>query len=115
MDKQRVIVYVDGFNLYYGLKKELGWRRYCDVAIVVSADSDMIPSIELAMESGTKVFVYFPPFHRSNSLSNISTSRVIKLERYESRFRQCLLPDVVHLKSADFDLKIPDKWKAYQN
>ncbi len=23
--------------------------------------------------------------------------------------------DVVHLKSADFDLKIPDKWKAYQN
>lgn len=211
MDKQKVIVYVDGFNLYYGLKKNMKWRRYywldvvkffemfmkpnqelvcvkyfsakpdnldkalrqnaffqankentkfqlflgkylrknikcyncghiiqtyeekesdvriatqivndannhhCDVAIVVSADSDMIPAIELAMAAGTKVFVYFPPFHRSNSLSGISTSRVINLERYESRFRQCILPDVVHLKSADFDLAIPDKWKAYQN
>ena len=211
MDKQKVIVYVDGFNLYYGLKKNLKWRRYywldvvcffemfikpnqelvcvkyfsakpdnldkalrqnaffqankenlkfqlflgkylrknikcyncgfviqtyeekesdvriatqivndannhyCDVAIVVSADSDMVPAIELAMAAGTKVFVYFPPFHRSNSLSSISTSRVINLERYESRFRQCILPDVVHLESADFDLTIPDKWKAYQN
>ncbi len=211
MDKQKVIVYVDGFNLYYGLKKNMKWRRYywldvvkffemfmkpnqelvcvkyfsakpdnldkalrqnaffqankenskfqlflgkylrknikcyncghiiqtyeekesdvriatqivndannhhCDVAIVVSADSDMIPAIELAMAAGTKVFVYFPPFHRSNSLSGISTSRVINLERYESRFRQCILPDVVHLKSADYDLAIPDKWKAYQN
>ena len=28
MDKQKVIVYVDGFNLYYGLKKNLRWRRY---------------------------------------------------------------------------------------
>ena len=54
----------------------------CDIAIVVSADSDMIPAIELANQTGTKVFVYFPPFHHSNSLSNISTSRVINLERY---------------------------------
>lgn len=27
MEKQRVIVYVDGFNFYYGLKKERTWRR----------------------------------------------------------------------------------------
>ena len=75
----------------------------CDVAIVVSADSDMLPAIELALESGTKVFVYFPPFHHSNSLSNISSSRVINLERYESRFRQCIMPDTVHLSLPDFD------------
>ena len=87
----------------------------CDVAIVVSADSDMLPAIELAKESGTKVFVYFPPFHRSNSLNSISGSRVINLERYESRFRQCIFPDVVHLELTDFDLTIPAKWKAYQN
>lgn len=211
MDKQKVIVYVDGFNLYYGLKKSLRWRRYywldvvkffemfmkpdqelvcvkyfsakpdnldkalrqnaffqankenekfqlflgkylrknimcyncghiiqtyeekesdvriatqivndannhnCDVAIVVSADSDMLPAIELAKESGTKVFVYIPPFHRSNSLNKISGSRVINLERYELRFRQCVFPDVVHLELTGFDLTIPAKWKAYQN
>ncbi len=210
MEKQRVIVYVDGFNFYYGLKKNHRWRRYywldmvkffemfmrpnqelvkvkyfsakpdnvdkalrqnaffqankenpkfqlllgkylrknikcfncgymiqtfeekesdvriatqivndannhnCDVAIVVSADSDMLPAIELALVAGTKVFVYFPPFHHSNSLSNISSSRVINLERYESRFRQCIMPDTVHLSLSDFDLAIPQKWKAYQ-
>ena len=210
MEKQKVIVYIDGFNFYYGLKRNLRWRRYywldivkffemfmkpgqelvslkyfsakpdnidkalrqnaffqankenpkfhlilgkylrksircyncgnmiqtyeekesdvriatqivddannhrCDIAIVVSADSDMIPAIELAIQTGTKVFVYFPPFHHSNSLSSISTSRVINLERYESRFRQCILPDTVHLTSSGFDLVIPSKWKTYQ-
>lgn len=87
----------------------------CDVAIVVSADSDMIPAVELALKAGTKVFVYFPPFHYSNSLSNISTSRVINLERYESRFRHCILPDTVHLSLSNFDLTIPEKWKEYQS
>ncbi|MBR3572007.1 MAG: NYN domain-containing protein [Bacteroidales bacterium] len=208
---QKVIVYVDGFNFYYGLKKNHKWRRFywldvvkffelfmkpdqelvrvkyfsakpdnvekalrqnaffqankenpkfqlmlgkylrknircyncgyqiqtyeekesdvrlatqivndannhnCDVAIVVSADSDMIPAVELALKAGTKVFVYFPPFHYSNSLSNISTSRVINLERYESRFRHCILPDTVHLSLSNFDLTIPEKWKEYQS
>lgn len=211
MKKQKVIVYIDGFNFYYGLKKNRRWRRYywldvvkffekfmksdqelacvkyfsarpdnhdkvlrqnaffqanqenskfqlilgkylrknikcyncgfliqtyeekesdvriatqivndaynrlCDVAIVVSADSDMVPAIELALGVGVKVFVYFPPFHHSNSLSNVSTSRVIDLGRYESRFRQCIFPDTVHLDRTDFDLTIPIKWKAYQN
>ena len=27
MDKQKVIVYVDGFNFYYGLRKNR-WRKY---------------------------------------------------------------------------------------
>ena len=28
MNKQKVIVYVDGFNFYYGLKKNPSWKRY---------------------------------------------------------------------------------------
>lgn len=210
MEKQKVIVYIDGFNFYYGLKKNYKWRRFywldvvkffemfikpdqellcvkyfsakpdnidkalrqnaffqankenskfqlilgkylhktikcfncgyliktyeekesdvriatqivndannhiCDVAIVVSADSDMIPAIELAKDAGIKVFVYFPPFHHSNSLNNISSSHVINLERYETRFRNCILPDTVHLSQSNFDLPIPSKWKEYQ-
>ena len=158
MEKQKVIVYVDGFNFYYGLKGDPKWKRYywldivkffekfmkpdqelikvkyfsarpdnqeknarqyaffqanmensrfqlilgkylkkkitcfncgniintyeekesdvriatqivsdsyeknCDIAIVVSADSDMIPSVELAKQAGQKVFIYFPPY-----------------------------------------------------
>lgn len=210
METQKVIVYVDGFNFYYGLKKNIKWRQYywldmvkffekftkpyqnlvavkyfsakpdnpdkaqrqstffqankendkfqlimgkylckkitcyncgytiqtyeekesdvriatqivndahnhnCDVAIVVSADSDMIPAIELAQKAGTKVYVYFPPFQHSNSLESITSSNVIKLERYESRFRQCIMPDSIHLAISNYDLTIPIKWKAYQ-
>lgn len=207
MKKQKVIVYVDGFNFYYGLKGDPKWKRYywldivkffekfmkpdqelikvkyfsarpdnqeknarqyaffqanmensrfqlilgkylkkkitcfncgniintyeekesdvriatqivsdsyeknCDIAIVVSADSDMIPSVELAKQAGQKVFIYFPPNHYSSNLAALANGRPIQLSKYESRFRQSLLPDVVHLKEKNFDLSIPEKWK----
>lgn len=43
--------------------------KQCDIAIIVSADSDMVPAIELAQEAGIKTFVYFPPTHYSSNLS----------------------------------------------
>jgi len=207
MNKQKVIVYVDGFNFYYGLKGDPKWKRYywldivkffekfmkpdqelikvkyfsarpdnqeknarqyaffqanmensrfqlilgkylkkkitcfncgniintyeekesdvriatqivsdsyeknCDIAIVVSADSDMIPSVELAKQAGQKVFIYFPPNHYSSNLAALANGHPIQLSKYESRFRQSLLPDVVHLKEKNYDLSIPEKWK----
>ena len=211
MEPQRVIVYVDGFNFYYGLKNEPRWKRYywldvvsffekfmrpdqeliqvkffsarpdnpeknarqyaffqanklnpkfslvlgkylrkeivcfkcgnvihtheeketdarivtqivadaykrvCDVAIVVSADSDMIPAIELAKEAGQKVYIYFPPGHYSSNLSTMSSNgRPVLLAKYESRFKKSLLPDVVHLLRENYDLHIPEKWKGFQ-
>ena len=89
------------------------YKKKCDVAIVVSADSDMIPAVELAKEAKQQVFVYFPPNHYSTDLNSICNSTVF-LNRYESRFKQCLLPDVVHLEVADYDLHIPEKWKQFQ-
>lgn len=211
MEKQRVIVYIDGFNFYYGLKKNVRWKKYywldivslfemfmrpnqeliavkyfsarvddidqslrqnaffqankenpkfklilgkylkkeitcfkcgnkihtheeketdvrvatqivadayqnnCDLVIVVSADSDMIPAIELAMEAGHKVVVYFPPHQYSSNLASMASSKPVQLKQYESRFRQCILPDIVHLSIPDFDLNIPPKWKAFQD
>jgi uncharacterized LabA/DUF88 family protein len=207
MEKQKVIVYVDGFNFYYGLKGDPKWKRYywldivkffekfmkpdqelikvkyfsarpdnqeknarqyaffqanmensrfqlilgkylkkkitcfncgniintyeekesdvriatqivsdsyeknCDIAIVVSADSDMIPSVELAKQAGQKVFIYFPPNHYSSNLAALANGHPIQLSKYESRFRQSLLPDVVHLKEKNYDLSIPEKWE----
>jgi uncharacterized LabA/DUF88 family protein len=207
MNKQKVIVYVDGFNFYYGLKGDPKWKRYywldivkffekfmkpdqelikvkyfsarpdnqeknarqyaffqanmensrfqlilgkylkkkitcfncgniintyeekesdvriatqivsdsyeknCDIAIVVSADSDMIPSVELAKQAGQKVFIYFPPNHYSSNLAALANGHPIQLSKYESRFRQSLLPDVVHLKEKNYDLSIPEKWE----
>ena len=209
-EKQRVIVYIDGFNFYYGLKFTARWRKYywldvvklfesfmrpnqeliavkyfsakpddieqsrrqnaffqankenpkfrlilgkylkkeitcfkcknvihtyeeketdvriatqivadayqknCDVAIVVSADSDMVPAIELATQARQKVFVYFPPNQYSSNLASMGIGQPTHLKRYENRFRQSLLPDTVHLVVPNYDLLIPEKWKAYQ-
>ncbi|GHT21922.1 hypothetical protein AGMMS4957_11470 [Bacteroidia bacterium] len=45
-NKQRVIVYVDGFNFYYGLKKP-DWKRYYWLDIVKLFESFMGPNQEL--------------------------------------------------------------------
>ena len=211
MGKQKVIVYVDGFNFYYGLKKNPAWKRYywldlvklfekfmlknqelvavkyfsarpinedkahrqgmlfdankenpkfklilgkymkkkivckrcgfnirtyeekesdvriatqivndskngeCDIAIVVSADSDMIPAIELARSAGVRVYVFFPPSHHSESIARMNGINVIRMQWYESRFKQSLLPDEVVLKKSGYKLTIPEKWKAMQS
>ncbi len=74
----------------------------------------MIPAIELATEARQKVFVYFPPYQYSNNLASMGMGKPVHMKQYESRFKQCMLPDVVHLTQADFDLRIPDKWKDFQ-
>ena len=90
------------------------YQKNCDVAIIVSADSDMIPAIELAKQACLKVFVYFPPNQYSSNLASMGSGEPIHLKRYENRFRQSLLPNTIHLTVADYDLQIPEKWKAYQ-
>ncbi|MBO7559013.1 MAG: NYN domain-containing protein [Bacteroidaceae bacterium] len=91
------------------------YEKNCDIAIVVSADSDMVPAIEIAKGIGQTVFVYFPPNQHSSNLATMGSGSPIFLQRYESRFKQSLLPDVVHLKSFDIDISIPEKWKNFQN
>ncbi len=47
MDKQRVIVYIDGFNFYYGLKKDARWKKYYWLDIVRLFEMFMRPNQEL--------------------------------------------------------------------
>ena len=44
MDTQKVIVYIDGFNFYYGLKKNPRWRRYYWLDVVKFFETFMRPS-----------------------------------------------------------------------
>lgn len=90
------------------------FKRNCDIAIVVSADSDMVPSIELAQEAGIVTYVYFPPTHYSSNLASLCNNRPIQLGRYESRFRQSLLPDDITLPSSGYVLSIPPEWKVWK-
>ncbi len=90
------------------------YKGNCDISIVVSADSDMIPAIELAREARHTVFIYFPPNQYSSNLSTISNGSPIHMSRYESRFKNSIMPDIIHLSKSNYDLTIPPRWKDYQ-
>ena len=90
------------------------YQRNCDAAIVVSADSDLIPAIELSYEVDHKVHIWFPPSQHSSNLTVMGSGRPLYLQHYEARFRQSIFPDTVHLRFSNFDLNIPEKWKNFQ-
>ena len=204
--KQRVIVYVDGFNFYYGLKSK-GWKKYywldmvsfaeklirphqelvevcyfsakptnsaekarrqnaffqanrlnprfklhlgkylqknmtcrfcnnvitsyeeketdvriattmladvylerCDVTLLISADSDLVPPIERIREikPTQKIIVYFPPGRFSSNLKQLSTNTQ-DLSKNEQRFKDSKLPEQVILPDG-FVLNRPTNW-----
>jgi uncharacterized LabA/DUF88 family protein len=89
------------------------YQKNCEISIIVSADSDMVPAIELAKEVQQKVFIYFPPNQFSNNLASMGNGRPFQLQRYETRFRQAVFPDTV-LLSNGFNISIPAEWKTWQ-
>ncbi len=82
----------------------------CDVSILVSADSDLIPPIEFIKQhkTGQRILVYFPPNRESYNLIRISDTYV-KLERHEHRFAASMLDDEIVLPSG-FRLVKPPTW-----
>lgn len=84
----------------------------CDMSILVSADSDLIPPIDFIRDfkPNHKIFVYFPPRRTSFDLSSIS-DKFIRLDRHEQRFRNSLLPEEIETANG-FIIKRPDKWKT---
>jgi uncharacterized LabA/DUF88 family protein len=203
--KQKVIVYVDGFNFYYGLKSK-GWRKYywldmvkfaerllrphqelvevgyfsarptdpqkskrqdaffqanklnpkftlhlgkyltkditckfcykvnhsfeeketdvriatamladvyqerCDVTVLVSADSDLVPPIERIKERNPthKIFVCFPPNRHYFNLKQWSNGVKTLIDR--NLYEACLLPEEITFPDG-FILRRPDKWR----
>jgi uncharacterized LabA/DUF88 family protein len=83
----------------------------CDISVLISADSDLIPPINFINELKPKhkIFVYFPPSRFSYDLKQ-KASNVISLENHELKFKDCVFPDEVYLPNG-YPLKRPDKWK----
>jgi uncharacterized LabA/DUF88 family protein len=87
-------------------------KNNCDVSILVSADSDLIPPIEFIREFKPihKIIIYFPPLRSSFSLQNICNS-FKKLDGAQKIFDASLLPESVALVSG-YEVKCPAKWKS---
>ena len=83
------------------------FTKRCDITIVVSADSDMIPSVEIIKNFAPEhpVHVFVPPTQRTYALAS-----KCDLEHYRARFVQSMLPDEVTLANG-YVAKRPVNWK----
>lgn len=80
-----------------------------DIAIIVSADSDMIPVVNKLKELDKQFFIYFPPGRHSSNLEACCRSRPTQMDRYEKRFKQSQFPDTITLPSG-VSLTKPQDW-----
>jgi uncharacterized LabA/DUF88 family protein len=83
----------------------------CDISILVSADSDLVPPIEFirSYKPLHKIFVYFPPNRYSSNLYTLANNTK-KLEGSELIFANSLLPESITLTNG-FVIKKPITWK----
>lgn len=87
------------------------FNKRCDVAIIVSADSDLIPPLEMIKTFNPlqKVYVYFPPGRHSINLSNIADNTK-NLDGAKVIFQNSKLPNEIILPSG-FKLQRPNEWR----
>lgn len=87
------------------------FEKRCDITIIVSADSDMIPSVEIIKEIDPHhpVHAFIPPNQKSFALKN-KCDTTVWLEHYKSRFIQSMLPDEIMLSNGH-TLHRPLNWK----
>lgn len=87
------------------------FAKRCDITIVVSADSDMIPSVEIikSFNPTHPVHAFIPPNQKSFALVS-KCDTTVWLSRYKARFVQSMLPDEVLLENG-YVLRRPENWK----
>lgn len=82
----------------------------CDVTMLVSADSDLIPPLDFIREINPmhKIVVLFPPNRHSFDLTN-KANAVIQLERHGDKFNRSILPRAVTLPNG-YVCARPSNW-----
>jgi len=86
------------------------YENLFDVAYLVSADSDIVPPIEVirSMSPSKRVVVFFPPKRYSVELKDVANNQFFITP---SMLRQSRLPDEVRKPNGDI-ISIPDEWKS---
>lgn len=85
-----------------------------DIVALVSADSDLVPTIELIQRLFPEVVtkVYFPPSNFSNDFKDNlihHRSKPVLMIKNIRRFQSAIMPDIVSKDGKSHT--IPDKWK----
>ncbi len=86
-------------------------QNNCDISIIVSADSDLIPPIEFIKEYTPqhKIIAYFPPNKFSYNLKGIANAHVL-LDNYKKQFENCMLDESIKHPVNGFMLNRPSNW-----
>ena len=84
-----------------------------DIAVLVSADTDLIPPIDYILNnhSNKRVKVYFPPANFSFDINNYMKahkSSVVRLESNKVKFNNAIMPNTVTVGAKSYT--IPPKW-----
>lgn len=82
----------------------------CDISILISADSDLIPPINFIRDYDAKhkIFLFFPPKRFSHNLRDMADN-FIKLDNHEPKFVASVFPDEIPLPNT-YVLKRPPNW-----
>ena len=83
----------------------------CDITILISADSDLVPPIEFirGFSDRHKIFVYFPPCRYSSNLNALANS-IKKLDGSVIAFNDSLLPEHITNPVTGYIIKKPTTW-----
>lgn len=86
------------------------FTKRCDLTVIVSADSDMIPSVEIikAFAHDHPVVNFVPPNQKSFALAE-KCDAVLWMEQYKARFVQSMLPNEIVLDNGHV-LHRPTNW-----
>ena len=79
----------------------------CDVAFLVSGDSDLVPAVEKVIEKKKVVIVAIPPNRKSEELNEMATNC---FSINYKRIQQCLLPQNITTRKGK-TLYMPEEWK----
>ena len=87
------------------------FKNRSDIILLVSADSDLKPPIEIIKEINPKqkIFVFFPPNRLSNDLKNICNLSK-RLDSSFSVFAESVLSEQIETEDG-YIIKRPDSWK----
>ena len=76
---QKVIVYVDGFNFYYGLKADSKWKKYYWLDMVALFEKFLRPDQEIVALNISPQYQIIPTKHLDNMLSFKQTKKTRSL------------------------------------
>jgi uncharacterized LabA/DUF88 family protein len=81
-----------------------------DVIVLISADSDLIPTIEFIKENypSKKVKVYFPPCRKSNDLIDTMNKTVVFLDKNIGKFQKSVMATTITIDEET--VSIPSEW-----